>query len=97
MQYRVDADAIEGLANRVQQKHNEILGIIGELRTINSALDAAWDGEASMAFEAEFGDWLVQLEQFSETLESVYQYLMQYVESRRELDSQAASAAQGTA
>ncbi len=95
MQYRVDTDAVEQVAGQVQQKHQEILGTISELRSLNGTLDSAWDGEAQQAFEASFGDWLVQLEQFSETLESVNQYLVRYVAARRELEEQATSAASG--
>jgi WXG100 family type VII secretion target len=95
MQYRVDTESIEQVAGQVQQKHQEILGTITELRSLNSSLDGYWDGEAQQAFEASFGDWLVQLEQFSETLESVQQYLVRYVAARRELEEQAASAASG--
>ena len=95
MQYRVDTEAVEQVAGQVQQKHQEILGTITELRSLNSTLDGAWDGEAQQAFEASFGDWLVQLEQFSETLESVNQYLVRYVAARRELEEQAAAAASG--
>ena len=95
MQYRVDTEAVEQVAGQVQQKHQEILGTISELRSLNGTLDSAWDGEAQQAFEGSFGDWLVQLEQFSETLESVQQYLVRYVAARRELEEQAASAASG--
>ena len=95
MQYRVDTEAVEQTAGQVQQKHDQILSTITELRSLNSALDGYWDGEAQQAFEASFGDWLVQLEQFSETLESVQQYLVQYVAARRELEEQAAGAASG--
>ena len=95
MQYRVDTESVEQVAGQVQQKHQEILGTISELRSLNGTLDGAWDGEAQQAFEASFGDWLVQLEQFSETLESVNQYLVRYVGARRELEEQAAAAASG--
>lgn len=97
MQYRVDHEQIESLARRVQQEHEDIRQDINDLRRLNQQLDSAWDGEAQMAFEERFGNWLRELEQFAETLESVYQYLMQFVESRRELEEQARSAAQGAA
>ena len=95
MQYRVDHEQVEGLAKRIQQEHNDILQDISDLRNINNDLNAAWDGESQMQFEASFGDWLMKLEQFSETLESVYQYLITFVEARRELEEQARSAADG--
>jgi WXG100 family type VII secretion target len=95
MQYRVDTEAVEQVAGQVQQKHQEILGIITELRSLNSTLDSSWDGQAQQAFEAAFGDWLVQLEQFSETLESVNQYLVRYAAGREEFDEAAAGAASG--
>lgn len=95
MQYRVDTDAVEQIAGQVQQKHQEVLGIITELRSLNGNLESSWDGQAQQAFEAAFGDWLNQLEQFSETLEAVHQYLIQYAAGREEFDEQAAAAASG--
>lgn len=95
MEYRVNTEAIEGIAGRVQQKHQDILGVISELRALNDELDGSWDGEAQMEFEARFGDWLSQLEQFSETLESVQQFLTSFVQARLDLEEQARSAAAG--
>ncbi len=95
MQYKVDTEVVDQVAGQVQQKHQEILGTISELRSLNSSLESSWTGEAQQAFEAHFGDWLVKLEQFSETLEAVQQYLVQYAEARRELDRQASAAAGG--
>ena len=95
MQYRVDTDAVEQVAGQVQQKHQDILGTIAELRSLNSTLDDSWDGEAQRAFETTFGDWLQELEQFSNTLEAVQQFLTRYVADRLELDSTYSGAASG--
>ena len=96
MEYRMNLEAIEGVAGKIQQKHSDILGIISELRSLNSELDGSWDGEAQMEFEARFGDWLTQLEQFSETIESVHQYLVTLVQARRDFEEQARAAAAGS-
>lgn len=96
-EYRMNLEGIEGVAGRIQQKHSDVLGIIGELRALNNELDGYWDGEAQMEFEARFGDWLVQLEQFSETLESVHQYLVTLVQARQDFEEQARNAAAGAA
>lgn len=96
MEYRMNLEAIEGIAGRIQQKHSDILGIVSELRSLNSELDGAWDGEAQMEFEARFGDWLIQLEQFTDTMESVHQYLVTLVQARRDFEEQARAAAAGS-
>jgi WXG100 family type VII secretion target len=96
MEYRVNTEAIEEISNQIQQKHQDILGTIGELRGLNDGLDAAWDGVAQQSFEASFGDWIIRLEQFSETLESVKQFLDAYILERIELDEIARQAASGS-
>lgn len=95
MEYRVNTEGIEGVAGKIQQKHQDILAIISELHALNDELDGYWDGEAQMQFEASFGDWIVRLEQFSETLDSVQQYLVSFVQARLELEEQARNAAAG--
>ena len=89
MQYRVDADGIEEIASQIRIKHNEILSTITALRSLNSSLDSFWDGKSQKQFEASFGNWLVQLDQFSEKLESVNQYLVTFVAARRLLEDDA--------
>jgi WXG100 family type VII secretion target len=93
----MNLEGIESVASKIQQKHSDILNSITELRAVNNELDGYWDGEAQLEFEARFGDWLVQLEQFSETLESVHKYLVTLVQARREFEEQARNAAAGTA
>jgi len=97
MEYRINCEAIEGVAGKIQQKHEDILSIITELRALNEELDGYWDGESQIEFEARFGDWLGQLEQFSGTLESVHQFLVGFVNARREFEEQARQAAAGSA
>jgi WXG100 family type VII secretion target len=95
MEYRMNLEGIEGVAGRIQQKHSDIQSIITELRSLNGELDGYWDGEAQLEFEARFGDWVAQLEQFSGTLESVHQYLVTLVQARRDFEEQARAAAGG--
>ncbi len=97
MEYRMNLEGIEAIASHIQKKHDEVLGIISELRSINSELDGYWDGEAQMEFEARFGDWILQIEQFSETSDSVRQYLVTLVEARRDFEEQTRNAAAGAA
>ncbi len=97
MEYRMNLEGIEGVAGRIQQKHSDVLGIISELRALNNELDGYWDGEAQLEFEARFGDWMIQIEQFSETLESVNQFLVTLVLARRDFEEQARNAAAGAA
>lgn len=94
--YVMNLEGIEGVAGRIQQKHSDIESIISELRALNSELDGYWDGEAQMEFEARFGDWIVQLEQFLNTLDSVHQYLVTLVQARRDFEEQARAAAAGS-
>lgn len=97
MRYVMDLPEIESIAGAIRQKHEEILGIISELRGLNEQLDAAWDGEAQLEFEARFGDWIGQLEQFSSTLETVNQYLVTLSQARLDFEDQARNAAAGAA
>jgi WXG100 family type VII secretion target len=97
MEYRINTEAIEGISGKIRQKHEDIYGIISELRSLNEELDGAWDGESQVEFEARFGDWIGQLEQYSGTLESVYQFLISFAQARLEFEEQARNAAAGAA
>jgi WXG100 family type VII secretion target len=97
MRYENDTEAIDAIAAKIKQKHEDILATITELRALNDDLNAAWTGESQVEFEARFGDWIGQLEQFSGTLESVNQFLVSFVQARLDFEEQARNAAAGAA
>jgi WXG100 family type VII secretion target len=71
--------------------------LLQTLRGINTALDGAWDGASQAAFQAAYGDWIDQLEKFSETMNNVHQYLVSVAQNFEDLDLAAAAAASGAA
>ena len=93
---RQDVERIEALAAQVKaEREGTVDGLLGKLRGINSDLNEAWDGPSQVAFEGSYGDWIRQLEQYSNTLNNVHQYLISVATNFRELDAAAAQAARG--
>jgi WXG100 family type VII secretion target len=93
---RIDTDLVEELAGRVSTEHANIGDVLKRLRSINTELAGAWDGPAQDQFEATYGNWITQLENYSTTLQNVRQYLGSVAENFRELDEAAKQAATGT-
>ncbi len=95
---RIDVETVEALAARVKaERDGTVNDLLGRLRAINSELDSAWDGPAQAQFQATYGDWIAQLERYSNTLNNVYQYLVSVAQNFRELDEAARQAAAGAA
>ena len=95
---RQDIENIERLAQRVKHERDVTVNdLLSKLRGINAELDAAWDGPSQQAFYATYGDWIQQLEKFSNTLNSVHEYLVSVANNFRELDEAARQAAAGAA
>ncbi|OGR29795.1 MAG: hypothetical protein A2139_11885 [Desulfobacca sp. RBG_16_60_12] len=95
---RQDIENIERLAQRVKHERDvTVSDLLGNLRGINADLDASWDGPSQQAFHATYGDWIQQLEKFSNTLNSVHEYLVSVATNFRELDEAARQAAAGAA
>ncbi len=93
---RQDVERIEALAAQVKSERDVTVdGLLNKLKGINADLDSAWDGPSQMAFQENYGDWIRQLEQFSNTLNNVHQYLVSVATNFRELDAAAAQAASG--
>jgi WXG100 family type VII secretion target len=95
---RQDIENIERLAQQVKHERDVTVNdLLAKLRGINADLDAAWDGPSQQAFYATYGDWIQQLEKFSNTLNSVHDYLVSVANNFRELDEAARQAAAGAA
>ncbi len=98
---RMQVEVVESLAAKVKaERDGTVNELISRLRNINNELDASWDGPAQSQFQQTYGDWITQLEHYSDTLNSVNQYLMSVAKAYREVDEQArqaaASASSGT-
>lgn len=93
---RQDIERIESLAAQVKaERDGTVDGLLSKLRGINSELDSSWDGPSQEAFYANYGDWIAQLEKFSNTLNNVHQYLVSVATNFRDLDEAARQAASG--
>jgi len=95
---RQDTQQIRDLASAIKtEREGTVADLIQRLRAINNQLDGAWDGESQAAFFNAYGDWITQLEKFSDTMNSVHQYLVSVAQNFEELDHAAAAAASGAA
>jgi WXG100 family type VII secretion target len=95
---RQDTQQIRDLAGAIKtERDGTVADLIQRLRAINNQLDGAWDGESQAAFFSAYGDWINQLEKFSDTMNSVHQYLTSVAQNFEELDRAAAAAASGAA
>jgi WXG100 family type VII secretion target len=95
---RIDVETVEAIAARVKaERDGTVNDLLGRLRAINNELDSAWDGPAQAQFQATYGDWITQLDRYSNTLNNVYQYLVSVAQNFRELDEAARQAAAGAA
>jgi WXG100 family type VII secretion target len=95
---RIDVETVEALAAKIKSERNGTVNeLIARLHAINNQLDAAWDGPALTQFQGTYGNWVEQLEHYSDTLNSIYQYLVSVAQNFRELDEAARSAAANAA
>ncbi|HLC02130.1 MAG TPA: WXG100 family type VII secretion target [Anaerolineales bacterium] len=95
---RQDIEQIRGLAGRIKgERDGTVADLIQRLHGINNELNAAWDGASQTAFFDAYGNWIAQLEEFSNTMYSVEQYLTSVANNFEELDQAAAAAATGAA
>jgi len=93
-----NVEEIEKLASRVkQEREGAVTDLIARLHAINNELDAAWDGPSQRAFHASYGDWIRQLEKFSDTLNNVNQYLASVATNFHDLNAAADQASKGAA
>lgn len=91
---RIEVEKVEDLARQVKaERDNTVENLLSKLRTINSELDAAWDGPAQEQFNQVYGDWITKLQQYSDTLNGVNNYLTSVADNFRKLDEAARSAA----
>ncbi len=95
---RIEIETVEGLAAKVKsERDGPVADLISRLRSINNELDAAWDGPAQLQFQQTYGTWISDLEKYSDTLNSVHQYLVSVANNFRELDEAARAAAANAA
>ena len=92
---KMNTDLVMELAGRVGTQHINIKDTLNNLRAINAELEGAWEGPAQMEFEGTYGNWIQQLESYSETLSNVQGYLRSVADNFRELDEAARQAAAG--
>lgn len=93
---RQDIERIETLAAQVKaEREGTVDTLLSKLNGINAELGDSWDGPSQEAFFANYGDWIRQLEKFSNTLHNVHQYLASVATNFRDLDEAARQAASG--
>lgn len=96
-QLRIQPGVVDGIADSIGKHQGEIETILGALKALNGDLNAAWDGSAQVAFDENYGDWIINLENYIETLSSVQAYLRSVVANYVELDAAARAAASSAA
>jgi WXG100 family type VII secretion target len=95
---KMDYVAVKHCADRIKTERDVTVNeLIARLRGINNELAASWDNTAQDAFENTFGNWLSQLENYTNTLTSVHAYLTTMVDAYIELENQARTAAENAA
>jgi WXG100 family type VII secretion target len=92
---RLDVEAVKSIIARIDTQHIEIDTVLTNLRAINIDLEGAWDGSAQIEFEKTYGNWIQQLDNYSETLTSVKGYLQSVSDNYVALDEAARAAAAG--
>ena len=94
---RQNVEEIERLAEKIkQEREGTISELIDRLHGISNELDVVWDERSRQAFSASYGDWIQQLEKFSDTLNNVNQYLVSAATNFRDLNTAADQAHHGT-
>ncbi len=90
---RIEPETVESLSGQINGIHdNEVRDVLARLRQLNEQLDQAWDGPSQTLFTEKYGDWIFQLENFSNTLKGIHHYLNSVVENYRKMDEAARSA-----
>ncbi|MBI5712646.1 MAG: WXG100 family type VII secretion target [Chloroflexi bacterium] len=93
-QIGMDVDKVESLAAQIKrERETTVAELITRLRRVNGDLKTSWDGSAQAQFEATFGDWVNDLEKYSNNLNAVHQYLVRFSREFRELNEAARKAA----
>jgi WXG100 family type VII secretion target len=93
---RIDIERVEDLARQIKyEREGTVETLLAKLRGVNDELNAAWDGPAQDQFSTVYGDWIYKLQNYSETLNSIYAYLMNVTDAFRAADQAARSAAEG--
>jgi WXG100 family type VII secretion target len=95
--YRIDTEYINELIGRIDTQHNTINDVLNSLRAINTELETAWEADAQVTFEATYGSWIQQLDNYSQTLANVKAYLQSVINNYIALDEAAQQAAAGAA
>ena len=92
---RLDTEAFTEVIASIQTQHSEIDTVLEKLRAINAQLEGAWDGKARVEFETTYSNWVQQLDNYSETLTNVRNYLQSVMDNYEALDEAARQAASG--
>jgi len=62
MKIYMDLPRMEEALARMKARQNDLVQLIADFRAIQGEIDAAWDGAARDAFDAEYSVWLSRLE-----------------------------------
>jgi WXG100 family type VII secretion target len=65
----MNPDEVKQIAQEVATHHINIQDTLVALRNLNDRLSTAWSGEAKAEFEITYGNWITQLQNYSETLD----------------------------
>jgi len=95
---RIEVETVEAIAAKIKsERDGTVADLISRLRNINNELEAAWNGPAQVQFQQTYGNWITDLEHYSDTLNSINQYLVSVANNFRELDEAARAAAANAA
>lgn len=92
---RLDTDSFTDVISSIQTQHAEIDAVLDNLRATNARLEGSWEGTARVEFEATYSNWIQQLDNYSETLTNVRNYLQSVMDNYVALDDAARQAASG--
>lgn len=95
LQIGMNPDAVDDIAGEIGAQHMNIKDTLNRLRTLDTQLQDSWSGSAKIEFGTTYGNWIQQLENYSDTLSSVQGYLKSVAENYRDLDEAARQAAAG--
>jgi len=88
-------EEVEEIASNIGGQHIIIGEALESLRAIDAHLATVWEGPARQIFYETYGNWITQLENYSETLTNVQAYLRSVAQNFRDLDEAAQQAASG--
>ena len=92
---KLDTETFVEVITSIKTQHAEIDSVLENLRATNARLEGSWEGTARLEFETTYSNWIQQLDNYSETLTNVRNYLQSVMDNYVALDDAARQAASG--